>query len=78
MQRDMNSTTITGSIHIFLWKFLDNSLVTCCHVVTSDVSAIGTKVQSSGFMPIPTDGNIGTGPQHCYLWESNLHSGDCL
>ena len=30
------------------------------------------------FVPFNSQGHIATGPQHCHLWESNPHKGDCL
>ena len=37
-----------------------------------------TKSSVMFYIPFNSQGHVGTGPQLCHLWESNLHRGDCL
>ena len=43
------------------------------------VTVWGNEKSQPGFhIPFNSQGHIGTGPQHCHLWESNPHRGDSL
>ena len=39
---------------------------------------VGQRLKLGIYVPFNSQGHIGMGPQHCYLWGSNPHKGDRL